>query len=145
MTTRLRAVFFDAVGTVLHPVPDVATVYAAVGRRFGSRLGVAAVQSRFRAAFARQEEVDRRAGWQASEAREVQRWRAVVREVHDDTTDPEACFHALYEHFGRPEHWRCEDLGPVVAALDDRAIMVGLASNFDRRLRRVVAGFPALA
>ena len=35
-----RAVFFDAVGTLLHPDPSAAEVYAGVGRRYGSRLSV---------------------------------------------------------------------------------------------------------
>ena len=40
----VRAVFFDAVGTMIHPDPPAATVYARVGRRFGSRLPAEAVR-----------------------------------------------------------------------------------------------------
>ena len=36
----IRAVFFDAVGTLIHPEPAAATVYARIGQRFGTRLGV---------------------------------------------------------------------------------------------------------
>ena len=99
---RIRAVFFDAVGTLLHPQPDAATVYAEVGRRFGSSLDAETICRRFREAMARQDDMDRANGWRTSEQREVQRWRTIVAEVLDDTTDAEACFAALYQHFGEP-------------------------------------------
>ena len=47
----VRAVVFDAVGTVIHPDPPAAEVYVEVGRRFGSRLGMADIVGRFAAAF----------------------------------------------------------------------------------------------
>src|SRR5437660_2707613 len=50
----VRAVFFDAVGTLLHPEPPAGAVYAVLGRRFGSRLDPGAVAGRFRTAFRRQ-------------------------------------------------------------------------------------------
>ena len=50
----VKAVFFDAVGTLIHPEPSAATVYHSVGMRHGSRLDHATVKARFRAAFRRQ-------------------------------------------------------------------------------------------
>jgi putative hydrolase of the HAD superfamily len=141
----VAAVFFDAVGTLLHPEPSAADVYAAAGRRFGSRLGPAPVAARFRAAFRRQEERDRAGGLRTGEAREVARWRAIVGEVLDDVADPEACFQALYAHFARADAWRC-DLEAEVTLRDlaARGYRLGVASNFDERLRGLVAALPAL-
>src|SRR5438067_2160826 len=84
---RIRAVAFDAVGTLIHPEPSAAEVYASIGRRFGSRLEVAEIRTRFRAAFAEQEVIDRASGWVTSEERERHRWQDIVARVLDDVRD----------------------------------------------------------
>jgi putative hydrolase of the HAD superfamily len=143
---RVRAIFFDAVGTLLHPEPPAPLVYAEVGRRHGSRLAVDAIADRFRAAFQRQEEMDRAAGGQTSEAREIERWRHIVGEVLSDTAEPAACFEDLYHYFSRPAAWRCDpEAGKVLQELTRQGYMLGIASNFDHRLRAVAAGFGELA
>jgi putative hydrolase of the HAD superfamily len=142
---HVRAIFFDAVGTLIHPDPAPAAVYAAVGRRFGSRYTIEAIQGRFGSAFEREETADRAGGLRTSEERERRRWRNIVGSVLDDVTDAEPCFHELYEHFARPQAWRLE---PYAAALirhfAERAYCLGLASNYDHRLHAVAAGFPPL-
>jgi putative hydrolase of the HAD superfamily len=138
-------VFFDAVGTLIHPKPSAPAMYAAVGRRFGSRLDETALTARFRAAFRRQEEADYAAGLHTSEEREIARWRAIVLEVLDDVPDPEACFQELYAHFARPDAWRCTaGTKEVLHALSARGHVLGLASNFDRRLHYLVEALPPL-
>ncbi len=141
----IAAVFFDAVGTLIHPRPDAATVYADVGRHFGSRHTADAIARRFRSAFQVHEEEDRRAGWRTDEARELRRWREIVAEVLDDVTDPAACFAALYDHFRRPDSWECAaDTEAVLRELARRGYVLGMASNFDERLRHVAEGLPEL-
>ncbi|HYV35216.1 MAG TPA: HAD-IA family hydrolase [Gemmataceae bacterium] len=142
---RIRAVVFDAVGTLLHPEPSAAIVYTEVGHLFGSGLDVATVRRLFREAFGRQEQIDRVAGWRTSETRELERWRAIVAEVLHDVADKEACFAALFEHFSQPSNWRCEAAAKgLFATLRQRGIEVAMASNFDRRLRSVAAGIEAM-
>lgn len=142
---EVRAVFFDAVGTLIHPDPPAALVYAEVGRRFGSRVAPDAVPRRFAAAFAREEEADRAAGWRTDEARERRRWQAIVAAVLDDVKDAEGCFAELYEHFAQPEAWRVEPgAAGALAAVASGGFAVGMASNYDRRLRRVLAGLSEL-
>jgi putative hydrolase of the HAD superfamily len=144
--SAVRAIFFDAVGTLLHPTPSAAEVYALVGRDFGSSLSSDVIVQRFKVAFRRQEDVDRAAGDITSEEREVLRWRTIVTEVLDDVQDAEGCFQRLYEHFAQPASWRLEpDTGHVLAALEAGGFVLGLASNFDHRLHTVRAGFPELA
>lgn len=141
----IRVILFDAVGTLLLPEPRAAVVYAAVGARFGSRLGVAEVSRRFAAAFARQEAIDREAGWRTSEEREVQRWRVLVGSVLDDVEDGEACFQVLFQHFAEPSGWRCRPgTAGVLLELARRGYVLGLASNYDHRLRSVAAGLEEL-
>lgn len=140
-----RVVFFDAVGTLIHPDPPAPRVYAAAGRRFGSRLDETTIAALFRAAFRRQEEVDRAGNLRTDEAREVARWRAIVGEVFDDIRDTETCFQELYFHFAQPGAWRCQpESAAVFAALAERGHLLGIASNFDHRLRGLVENMPAL-
>lgn len=138
-------VFFDAVGTLIHPEPPAPAVYAAVGRHFNSRLDEATIAARFRAAFRRQDDADYACNLRTDEARETARWRAIVREVLDDVADIETCFQELYAHFARAGAWRCEPgTEEVLAALAARGPMLGIASNFDRRLRGLVENMPEL-
>jgi putative hydrolase of the HAD superfamily len=121
-------------------------VYAEVGQRFGSRHGAEEIARRFRTAFRLREEEDRREGWRTDEERELRRWREIVAEVLDDVTDRAGCFAALYEHFRRPASWECAaEAGSVLGELARRGLVLGIASNFDERLRHVAAGLPELA
>jgi putative hydrolase of the HAD superfamily len=141
----LRAVFFDAVGTLINPIPSAGDVYYQIGQRFGSRLESGDVIHRFRTAFAVQEQEDARMGGRTSEQRELERWRAIVEACLPDVVDREACFQSLHEHFARPEAWAVEPgAGGVLAKLSDRGCCLGLCSNFDHRLRTVLAGLPEL-
>jgi len=139
----VQAVFFDAVGTLIYPHPSAPAVYTEVGRRYGSKLDEAAIADRFRAAFQREEEIDRSAGWRTSEEREIARWRNIVQDALQDAKDTEARFDELYGHFGRPSSWRIDpDAARVLPELSNRGLMLGIASNYDHRLRTVAAGLP---
>jgi putative hydrolase of the HAD superfamily len=145
LTDAIRVIFFDAVGTLIHPEPSATDVYAAVGRRFGSRFDAAAIKGRFRIAFRRQEEYDRDHGFRTDNEREAERWRTIVAEVLDDATDVEACFQTLFEHFARPSAWTCApETGSVLNTLLERGYRLGLASNYDKRLHAVVDALPEL-
>lgn len=141
----VRAIFFDAVGTLIVPDPPAPDVYLAVGRRFGSGLGAADIARRFRTAFRRQEALDLAGGLRTDEPREVRRWQAIVAETLDDVRDPEGCFTALFSHFARPDAWRCDpQAGPTLVGLAKAGYRVGIASNFDERLRGIAAALPEL-
>jgi putative hydrolase of the HAD superfamily len=154
MTTRpigrippgVRAIFFDAVGTVIHPEPSAGEAYAMIGSRFGSRLPVEEVLRRFSAAFKRQEAIDLARGHRTDEERERTRWQEIVAEVLDDVAERDKCFQSLYEHFAQPAAWRCDaQAARVIRELTAEGYRVGLATNFDHRLRAVVAGLPELS
>jgi putative hydrolase of the HAD superfamily len=141
----VRAVFFDAVGTLIHPSPSAAESYAAVGQRYGSKLNVEEIKKRFHAAFRRQEQNDDEQLGRTSEAHEIARWRTIVAEVLTDVIDRPACFAELYRHFSLPASWRVEpETAETLQRLHDQGFVLGLASNYDHRLRDVVRGIPAL-
>jgi putative hydrolase of the HAD superfamily len=141
----VRAVVFDAVGTLIHPEPSAAVVYAAVGQSLGSRLTVDEIARRFRAAFAREEALDLAGGLRTSEERERRRWANIVRDVLSDVSDAKRCFEELFTHFSRPEAWRCDsEAARLLADLEHRGYVLGMASNYDVRLHAVAAGLPEL-
>ncbi len=142
----IEGIVLDAVGTLIDPVPSVAEAYAAAAARQGLVVDVAEVKSRFREHF-RNDEVDEQLGPMATdEAIERRRWRRIVANVLPDLPDLDRGFAELWDHFGRPEAWRCfPDVGPGLEALRGRGIPVRVASNFDGRLRAVAAGLPELA
>jgi len=141
-----RAIFFDAVGTLLFPCPSAPHVYAQVACRNGLLLSEEVIRRRFREAYRQQEEIDRLSGWVTSEQRERDRWQAIVGATLDGVADPQACFAELYEHFSRPEAWRLHpEAADVLARLREQGYTLGLGSNYDSRLRRVLDGYPELA
>jgi putative hydrolase of the HAD superfamily len=141
----IKAVFFDAVGTLIHPDPPAVAVYAEVGRRFGSRVETPEIARRLRHFFQIEEQADLRAGLATSEERERLRWQRIVTDVLEDVTDKQGCFTALFEHFGQPRAWRCDPAAEAVLGyLSERGYRLGLASNYDGRLRTLAAGLPPL-
>ncbi|MFO0852224.1 MAG: HAD-IA family hydrolase [Gemmataceae bacterium] len=139
-----RAVFFDAVGTVIHPSVGAPAVYARAAARYGVNLTADEVFARFTAAYRVEERADAAAGWVTSEGRERDRWRAIVSAALPGS--PSDCFDELFAHFGRPDAWA---VPPEASELFDRlstcGVVIGLASNYDRRLRSVVDGRPELS
>jgi len=146
LLSGVRAVVFDAVGTLIFPDPPAHVIYAQVGSRHSSQLDADSIRPRFAMAFQAQEEIDRRQGWRTSEEREKVRWRQIVASVLTDVIDPDACFHALFDHFSKPEAWRCDpSASSILRDFARKGLMLGLASNYDSRLRSVLAGKPDLA
>jgi putative hydrolase of the HAD superfamily len=143
---NVRAVMFDAVGTLIVPHQSVPLTYHDAAKQRGSRLTADEIARRFRGAFRAQEELDRQAGWVTDDSREYERWRTIVHQVLDDVNDVEECFQNLHAHFEKPAAWRVQDSATaLIRAMKDRGKIVGLASNFDSRLRSVIAGLPELA
>jgi putative hydrolase of the HAD superfamily len=63
-----------------------------------------------------------------------------------EVPNPDRAFFELWDHFGRPEAWRC--FADVKAALDQLTawnVPIRIASNFDGRLRGVVGGLSELS
>jgi putative hydrolase of the HAD superfamily len=145
---RYKYIAFDAVGTLITPVPSAGEVYFQTARRFGSRLECDEISRRFKQAFRDSElsdVVEPAARYFTSELRERQRWEQIVRKVIDDISDPVGCFNHLFSHFARHDSWRCfDDVEDVVARLESGGYLMAVASNFDRRLHDVCDGYPLL-
>lgn len=151
----IRAVLFDAVGTVLYPAPTVVESYWHWGREFGSRLTREEVRQRFRQAWDQQPRPDfelTEAGiflgdsGITDERNERRRWQRVVAQVFAEVPNADQeLFDQLWNHFARPSHWRLfPDAIEAWCELQRRGFVVGLASNFDQRLVGVCRELPPL-
>jgi putative hydrolase of the HAD superfamily len=164
MLAQVRAVLFDAVGTLMRPEPPVAVAYQTVARRFGSQLSQQEVARRFAIAFNEQEEADRRvhddaeAGANAAdsaplarratdEQRERRRWQRIVADVFHEVDDAGGqLFDALWNHFAQSRHWALyDDVAGAWRDLERRGLTIGIASNFDERLVNICREMEPLA
>lgn len=126
----VRAVSFDAGGTLLEPWPSVGHIYAAVAAEHG-RPGLApeVLNRQFAAAWRAQPQFGHtRAEWAALVD---QAFRGLV-----PLPPSESFFPALYERFDDPRSWRIyDDVRPALEELRARGLALALISNWDERLR----------
>ena len=151
--STLRAVSFDAAGTLFHPVRPIGDLYALVAARHGVHIEPAVLQARFRTAFHAAPPLAFPA-MTAEElrAREKAWWRAVVREVFagvfaGEVADGfEAYFDDLFAFFASTAAWQADpDAAQVLTELRERGLRILLVSNFDDRVRGVLAGLGLLS
>lgn len=136
----VRAVVFDAAGTLLSPKRSVGFWYAAALARRGLPADAADLDRRFPKAFKAV-----RAGkpYPDSEDAELAFRREVVRGTLGDACPPalfEPVFAELFALFGTGEPWVvAPDAVAVLSALRFLGLRVALLSNADRRMRTVLA------
>ena len=109
----IRGIVFDAVGTLIKPVPSVAEAYTAAARRQGVVLDPEEVKARFHVHFQSDKVHAEQGVLSTDEATERRRWRMIVTGVLPEVAEPDRAFDELWDHFGRPDSWRCY---PDVAA-----------------------------
>jgi putative hydrolase of the HAD superfamily len=139
----IKAILFDAVGTLIHPDPPAVEVYHRGGAAFGAKFPLEEVERRFRAAFAA---AFADSGAPTSDAQEQMKWREVVAAVFRGAPAPiDELFSVLWDHFSHAKHWSLfPDVPAVWDELQARGFRVGVASNYDDRLPGVLAGLPPL-
>ena len=129
---QLRAIFFDAGGTLIRPYPSVGAVYAAVAMRHGIHRTADEMEGAFRqswAALKRPGLTVSRKDW----------WRELVFRVLGQ--EDEACFEELFKTFARPDVWQIfPDVEDTLRAARARGLHVGVLSNWDDRLRELLDG-----
>src|SRR5262245_16411558 len=129
---EVRALFFDAVGTLLFPNPSAPIIYAQTARQHGLSLPPEEIRERFIAAYKREEQADSLADWTTSEEREHARWRAIVTDTLTGVSNPDACYRYLFDHFALPGAWRvAPDAAELLDALNSRGLVLGMGSNYD--------------
>ncbi|MDO8434622.1 MAG: HAD-IA family hydrolase [Candidatus Binatus sp.] len=142
----IRAAYFDAAGTLFDSREPIGRSYARIARQFGVDASEDAVAARFREAFHASEGLAFGQGHRADEIRRLERewWRARVVATFEPFgrfRDFDAYFAALFEYFADPAHWRVfPEASETLLRLKNRGFKLGVISNFDHRLYRILDG-----
>jgi putative hydrolase of the HAD superfamily len=140
------AVLFDAAGTLLHVHPSVGAVYAEEARKFGVDVSLSELDDAFRASFAARRPAATPETLKTSETIERDWWRSTVQEVFsaagklaDFGQYFDDFFDQLFERFAEPDVWRFyDDVLPALDALKRLDLKLGIVSNWDGRLHRLI-------
>ena len=141
-----KTVFFDAAGTLIHLRQPVGMVYAQIAREHGIEAEPEALNQAFRSVWKQSPPPVHPAG-EGAEDDDRSWWRRLVGLTFAQATGPalpesalETVFTRLYDHFAEPEAWLVyDDVRPTLEKLHGRCRLLVL-SNFDKRLRRILAG-----
>lgn len=143
----IRALFFDAAGTLIEPAEPVADVYARAAAAAGYPVEAAAVKRAFGAAFSGIGDPD----WKShphGDAAEREWWRAVVCGTFGEIlgkpladTFAVEVFDGLFSHYADPQAWRVfPEVREVLEACREAGLRTAVVSNFDRRLHGILEG-----
>lgn len=137
----VKAVTFDAAGTLFFPHPSAGTIYSEVMVRYGLKLEPNQLNRGFAEAF---KSTKKDGAIQDPEEREREYWRSIVTRIIENLAAlPENfddLFHALWVEFAQGSRWKLNpDAQEVFDMLEDREIPFALLTNWDRRVRRVVS------
>jgi putative hydrolase of the HAD superfamily len=139
----IKTIFFDAAGTLFHLPRGAGWHYRDVAARFGCSLDENTLSNAFRTAW--KQMPDSPATRQPRPDDDKSWWRTLVEKVLDEcrvapqALDRTAYFEALYAEFTRPGIWALfPEVHEVLAPLRPQ-YRLGLISNFDGRLRPILA------
>ena len=137
---KIKAVFFDAGGTLFQPHPSVGELYANVAVKYGMKVDAREIETIFRNEFSRR---DKQASEDAhrTERNEKEWWRSLVRDVFEQVTELknfDAYYEELYDLFARAEAWKLypEVIG-LLGQLKSKNLILGIVSNWDSRLHSI--------
>lgn len=133
MSMKIRAITFDIGGTLIEPWPSTGHVYAEVAARYGVKVGSPEwLTSRFLRAWAARTDFDY----------SRDQWFSLVRDTFGEAAGslPVEYFPAVFARFAEAGAWRIfDDVRPTLEALTRRGLKLGVVSNWDERLRPLLA------
>ena len=144
----IRAIFFDAAGTLIKPARRVGETYAVLAQKYGVEPSAAEITERFRLCFhsapplafpgtpaARIEDLER-AWWKELVRRVFEPWDGFQR--FDDY------FAELFAYFAQPDAWALyPEVAETLSVLERRGLVLSVISNFDSRLIGILEGLGA--
>jgi putative hydrolase of the HAD superfamily len=145
--TDYHTIFFDVGGTLLRTHPSIGSIYAEVAARHGIEVSPKEIESRMRKNFfeMREGERDKRpetADHTLSLESARRFWYGLVRTGLGPAADVpqyDVFFDDVFEEFAKAERYRFfSEAESVLTALERMGCRLGLISNWDVRLRRVL-------
>jgi len=143
---QIKAVFFDAAGTLFETREPVGETYARIARAYGVEASSVAVEAAFRRTFHEAGPLAFGPGQPAEELRRLERdwWCSLVGRTFaglGEFADFASFFNSLFEFFAEPAHWLADpEALTTLNRLRDRGLKLGVISNFDHRLYRILDG-----
>lgn len=142
----LRGVLFDAAGTLMETREPVGASYARIARKYGVDSSAGAVSAAFRRVFHKAPGLAFGPGHPPEKLRTMERqwWRDLVADTFEGLgrfSDFDAYFSELFEFFGDPANWVIDLQAPAaLQELRAQGLILGVLSNFDHRLYRILEG-----
>lgn len=142
----LEVIFFDAAGTLFEPRDPVGATYARIARGYGVEATAEQVNRAFRRVFAAAPGLAFGPGHSDAELRRLERrwWSELVAASFvglGTFTSFEDYFEELFAYFADPAAWRLDpQAAPTLARLRAAGFALGIVSNFDYRLYRLLEG-----
>lgn len=142
---HIRAIFFDAAGTLLTVRGSVGEIYAQLARLYGKAATAAQLEEQFRRCFSQMPPLAfPGAAPERLPALERQWWHDLVQRIFAPLGPfPafEAYFTALFDRFAHPDAWQLyADTEETLRQLRRRGVSLGIISNFDSRLFGILEG-----
>lgn len=142
----IRAVLFDAGNTLIHAEPSIAAIYQEIARDFGADVDQDVIKSAFNKVWNEHVKVSDRWHTRCSDKDDREMWRQITFSLHTQIPamhvfEHSAWFERLYDVLGEPSRWRLyPDTLAALGQLRSQNIKIGLVSNWDGRLRKILAG-----
>jgi putative hydrolase of the HAD superfamily len=144
----IKAVFFDAAGTLFKPIRSVGESYAILAARHGIEIAPAELSQRFSVCFAEAPPLSfPGADDNAVAVLERDWWKTVVARVFEPCGPFEKFdrfFIELFAYFATPGAWSLyPEVVDTLQALQKRGLQMSVISNFDSRLVPILDGLGA--
>jgi putative hydrolase of the HAD superfamily len=142
----IKAIFFDAAGTLFETREPVGETYARLARAYGIDASAEIVDAGFRCSFRNAAPLAFGPGRGTDELRRLERdwWRGLVAKTFariGQFADFEVYFNVLFDFFADPANWVADpEAPPILRTLREYGLIVGVISNFDYRLYRILDG-----
>lgn len=146
----IKAIFFDAAGTLIRPIRPVGQSYALLAKKYGMDLPPQDLTRRFRACFSSAPPLAF-PRTRADQLQDLERawWKELVRRIFEPWqpfTRFDDYFDELFGYFSRPEAWSLyPEAEETLAALKERGFLIDVVSNFDSRLFGILEGLRILS
>jgi putative hydrolase of the HAD superfamily len=141
----IKAIFFDAAGTLIQPARSVGETYAVFARKYDIEVSAAEIAERFRLCF-RAAPPLAFPGASAARIEDLERdwWKDLVRRIFEpwgSFPGFDDFFAELFLYFANPQAWNLyPEVAETLAALERRSLILDVISNFDSRLNGILAG-----
>ena len=140
----VKAIFFDAAGTLIKPARPVGQSYAMIAEKYGMSVSADEINERFRTCFNVAPPLAFTPAADPLEHLERRWWHDVVRRVFSPWERFERFdeyFAELFFYFSQPGAWTLySEVNETLAVLKSRGLLMAVISNFDSRLIGILDG-----